>query len=306
MRVINTEIKLSSKDEIGTLAKSFNNMISKLRETPTSRDKLVQEINNRKAIESEKEKLEVRLHHAQKMEAIGQLTGGIAHDFNNMLAAIMGYTGLAQDDVRQYKNEKIDHYLNEVYKSSSRARDLVEQVQSYTRDTEENLEVHLVVPLIEESLRMLGSTLPSRIVIDFNADNESIEIMTNPVKFHQIIMNLCINAKDAMDGTGHIKIELKYKDLYNHECSSCHDVIPNGTRFIQLSIKDSGDGIEAELLERIFDPFFTTKEFSATKGTGLGLAVVHGIVHAHGGHIIVKSSTGIGTTFKILFPIIHE
>lgn len=298
-----SEIKISSKDELGDLAKSFNNMLTMLRKTTTSRDKLLKEISQRKLAEEDKHKLEVQLHHAQKMEAIGQLTGGIAHDFNNMLASIMGYTDLTREGLAHYHNEQLEGYLNEVYKASERARDLVAQMLAFSRDSEEELEPLILLPLIKESLKMLGSTLPSSIEIELQLDDDSLAIMTNRVQLHQLIMNLCINARDAMQGKGHITISLRRVNNVKTKCCSCYENVRGD--YIQLSLRDDGVGMTTEQLDCIFDPFYTTKELGSAKGTGMGLAMVHGIMHSHGGHIIVETEAEKGTTFTLLFPVIE-
>jgi len=263
----------------------------------------LQDITERKQAEDNQAVLQRQLQHAQKMEAIGQLTGGIAHDFNNMLASIMGYTELARDELVQYKNEEIEDYLNEVYKSSNRARDLVVQMLAFSRGSEEKLELLILASSINESLKMLGSTLPSSIEIELQLDDDNMAIMSNPAQLHQLIMHLCINARDAMQGKGHITIGLQRVNNIMTECRSCHEEVKGD--YIQLFVRDNGPGITTDQLERIFDPFYTSKKLSSDKGTGMGLAVVHGIMHSHGGHIVVETAVGKGTTFSLLFPVIE-
>ena len=249
---------------------------------------------------TESKHLQKQLQQSQKMEAIGQLTGGIAHDFNNMLTSIMGYTELVRERLAQSGDKKIKDHLGEIYKSGKRARDLVTQMLAFSRGGEGELKPYKLSPLIKESLKMLGSTLPSSIEIDLQLDSDDLTIMTNPVQLHQLIMNLCINARDAMDGKGHITIGLQCMNNLVTECHSCHEKI-NGD-YIQLFVRDTGSGIKPEQLAHIFEPFYTTKDVG--KGTGMGLSMVHGIVHDHGGHIVVETESGKGTSFILLFPAI--
>jgi len=248
---------------------------------------------------SERKQLQRQLQQSQKMEAIGQLTGGIAHDFNNMLASIMGYTELAREGLAQYKNGKIEGYLSEVYKSGQRARDLVAQMLAFSRGGEGDLKPLALSPLIRESLKMIGATLPSSIEIDLRLDDEDLTVMTNPVQLHQLVMNLCINSRDAMQGKGHITIGLRRANDVATECRSCHERVRGD--YIELFVGDTGGGIRPEQLDRIFDPFYTTKDVG--KGTGMGLSMVHGIMHDHGGHIVVETEPGKNTTFALLFPV---
>ncbi|MCK5091362.1 MAG: PAS domain S-box protein [Gammaproteobacteria bacterium] len=249
---------------------------------------------------TERQQLQKQLQQAQKMEAIGQLTGGIAHDFNNMLSGVLGFTELAREELAQYDNEKIEGYLSQVYNSGSRARDLVAQMLAFSRGGEGKLEPFMLSPLIKESLKMLGSTLPSSIEVDLQLEGDDLIVMTNPVQLHQLVMNLCINARDAMDGKGHITIGLQRVNSIVTECCSCHERVRGD--YIELFFRDTGPGIQPEQMDRLFDPFYTTKDVG--KGTGMGLSMVHGIMHDHGGHVLVESGPGKGTTFALLFPVI--
>lgn len=262
----------------------------------------LQDITEQKKAEDNQAALQRQIQHSHKMEAIGQLTGGIAHDFNNMLASIMGYTELARDGLVQYENKKLEGYLDEVYVSSERARDLVAQMLAFSSGSAEKLEPFILSPLIKESLQMLGSTLPLSIEVELQLDDD-LSITTNPVQLHQLIINLCINAMDAMEGKGQITIGSKRVNNIKTECSSCHEEVRGD--YIQVFIRDNGAGITTDQLERIFDPFYTTKELSSTKGTGMGLAMVHSIIHGHDGHIVVETDAEKGTTITLLFPVIE-
>ena len=256
--------------------------------------------------EAQKIALQKKLQQAQKMEAIGQLTGGVAHDFNNILASIMGYTELLKDKAVVIGDSKMQHYLERIYISSERARDLVAKMLTYSRgrDGVGEFEPLALTPLIEESLKMLGSDLQPGIEVDLQLGGDDLAIMTHPVQLQQLIANLCLNAQDAMQGKGRITIRLGRVNSVVAECCSCHEKLVGD--YIQLSVRDTGSGIRPEQLQRIFDPFYTTKPLSTVKGTGMGLAMVHGIMHDHGGHIIVEAEAGKGTTFLLLFPVIDR
>lgn len=257
-------------------------------------------------IEAEEQKIELQrqLQQAQKMEAIGQLTGGVAHDFNNILASIMGYTELLKDKLAVVGDEKTQRYLEQIYASSERARDLVVKMLTYSRGRGGvgEFEALTLTPLIEESLRMLSSDLPSTIEIDLQLEAEDLAVMTQPVQLQQLVMSLWLNARDAMQGNGRITIGLQRVNSVVVDCSSCHEKFAGD--YIQFFVRDTGPGIKPEQLGRIFDPFYTTKQLGTDKGTGMGLAMVHGIMHDHDGHIVVETELEKGTTFNLLFPVI--
>lgn len=238
------------------------------------------------------------------MEAIGQLTGGIAHDFNNVLASIMGYTGLAKRRIIQYNDETIEGYLAQITRAGERARDLVQQLLAFSRGDVGGLQVLQPEPLAKEAIKMLGSLIPSSISLNLKIRNNNLKhyIEVDPVQFNQSVMNLVINAKDAIvDGTGEINVSLEYLPNVKGICDSCHNVFSG--KYIQLSVSDTGIGINNEIMGRIFDPFFTTKEVG--KGSGMGLSMLHGIVHGGGGHIVVKSNnphSTKGTTIQVYYP----
>ncbi len=251
----------------------------------------------------EREHLQNQLLQARKMEAVGQLSGGIAHDFNNMLSSILGYAGLALDRPNGLPDSKLDEYLDEVIRAGERARDLVGQMLSFSRIRKGEAGCSELKPIINETIKMLRFTLPASIALDIVLDDEPLTVNIDPVQLQQIIMNLSINARDGMCNKGRLSIAVRRisptEDSFRLECQSCRKTVLPGD-YIELSVKDSGGGIDQELLERIFDPFFTTKDIG--KGTGMGLAVVHGIVHEVGGHILVESVQDEGTTFKLLLP----
>jgi PAS domain S-box-containing protein len=257
------------------------------------------DITDRKRGEEQLEQLRSRALQAQKMEAIGQLTGGIAHDFNNILASILGYAGLALTRYAPDKNGKLAEYLREIYQGGERARDLVAQMLAFSRGASGELMPCDLRPLVKEAGKLLAATLPSSIDLRLHMDEDVPPIATDAVQLHQIVLNLCINSRDAIDDQGRIEIALHQLRDVDLVCASCHGEISGD--FVALAVTDTGCGIEPGLLPRVFDPFFSTKDIG--KGSGMGLAVVHGFVHDCGGHIGLESTPGQGTSFRLLFPV---
>ena len=246
---------------------------------------------------SQSRRIEMQLRQAQKMEAMGTLAGGIAHDFNNILSAIIGYTELAQDYVTE--GSKVQRNLDEVLKAGLRARDLVRQILTFSRQVEgerKPVQVHLIV---KEALKLLRSSIPSTIKIREDIDTKSGMVIADPTQIHQVIMNLCTNAYQAMDDHGGLMHVVLEKVMVDSDFIKIHPQLQEGP-YIRLSVNDTGEGIDSQTLERIFDPFFTTK--SQGKGTGLGLATVHGIVTNLQGIIHVDSTVGQGSTFSVYLP----
>jgi len=240
--------------------------------------------------------------HAQKMESIGQLTGGIAHDFNNVLGSILGFTQLMQNmmENKDCDEVRMKKYLNNIEVSGTRAKELISHMMAFSRNeidiaNKAEYKVYKLQHLVSDSLELLSSALPSSIVISTNILSQR-HILTNNIKLHQLMMNLCINARDAMNGVGYLEIGIR-DYVGTPICSSCHKIIEGN--YTELYVADDGGGISSEKLNNIFDPFFTTKEVG--KGTGMGLSIVHGIMHDHKGHVVVKSGDD-GTTFSLLFP----
>ena len=247
-----------------------------------------------------KRELELQLQQAQKMEAIGTLAGGIAHDFNNILSAIIGYTELSLDDIE--KKPSLYQNLQEIFRASGRAKDLVKQILTFSRQAKQEIKPVQVKLIIKEAIKFLRASLPSTIEIRQKVESESL-VMADPTQIHQLLMNLCTNAGHAMREEGGI-LEIKLSDVtLENELTTEHSELKPGS-YLELIISDTGYGMSENLLERIFDPFFTTKEKS--EGTGMGLSVVHGIVGSYGGKIIVNSQLGKGSTFKIYLPSVKR
>jgi len=248
------------------------------------------DITERKRMEKEKKKLEARLRQAQKMEAIGTLAGGIAHDFNNILFPILGYSEMLMNDAPDNSDLKRD--LSMIFNGTKRARDLVKQILAFSRQREYDLKpikVHLVV---KEALKLIRSSIPATIDIMQNIIDCEL-VMADYTQIHQVAMNLLTNAYHAMEKKGgKLKVTLKEVDLRADDLKG----MPPGT-YVRLTISDTGIGMDQSTIDRIFDPYFTTKKEG--KGTGLGLAVVHGIIKSHGGHISVYSELGKGSEFHV-------
>ncbi|MEN6437866.1 MAG: PAS domain S-box protein [Syntrophobacter sp.] len=260
-----------------------------------------QNITERKRAEEARAKLEAQLRQSQKMEALGTLAGGIAHDFNNILSIIMGYTEIALLDVGEAG--KTSTTLSQILNAAGRAGDLVKQILAFSRFSEQKLRPLQVVPIVKESLKMMRASLPSTIEIRYTINAQSDDgILGNPTQLHQILMNLCTNAGHAMrEKGGVLEIALSEEEIRVGDAEHFHELKPGS--YLKLSVADSGVGINPVILGKIFDPYFTTKRLG--EGTGLGLAVVHGIVKELGGAIKVHSEEGKGTVFYVYFPKLH-
>jgi|GEM_PF-698053 len=257
---------------------------------------IIEDITERKMAEEEKAKLEAQLQQSQKMEAIGTLAGGIAHDFNNILGAIIGYTEMA---VEEGSNEIQKQYLQETLVGAERARNLVKQILTFSRQDEHEKKPLDIKLLLKEAIKFLRSSIPTTVEINQNLTEESCNIIADPTQMHQVIMNLCTNASHAMKETGGtLKIALANVELAKDEIPN-HPDLQTG-HYVKLTISDTGHGIDPALIQRIFDPFFTTK--SVDEGTGLGLSVVYGIVKSHGGIINVYSEPDKGAAFHVYLP----
>jgi signal transduction histidine kinase/CheY-like chemotaxis protein len=246
---------------------------------------------------SSRKQLEARLRQAQKMEAIGTLAGGIAHDFNNILGVMMGYTEMSLDQVED--GDAQHRRLSEVLAAGRRARDLIRQILTFSRQEEPSrLPLPLLAP-IKETVRLLRATLPANVDIRLDLSDTG-PVLANLSQLQQVIMNLCGNAAHAMKEQGGVlRLALDAVELDGDEAAARSLPAPGG--YARLRVRDTGHGIPADILENIFDPFFTTKK--PDEGTGMGLALVHGIVTAHGGCVSVQSTVGMGTEFEVLLPL---
>ena len=246
-------------------------------------------------------KYERQLQQVLKIQAIGTLAGGIAHDFNNILFPIVGYTELTMDEVSEdsvaYNN------LKEILKAANRAKDLVQQILTFSRQSGQERKPVNVQPVITEALKLLRASIPASIEIIHEIDDDCRPVMGDATQIHQVIMNLCTNAYHAMqDKGGTLKVKLSEVNVGYEETVEKIGMQPG--RHLQLLVIDEGCGMDAAVMDRIFEPYYTTKEQG--KGTGLGLSVIHGIVKNHRGDITVTSSPGKGTTFKVYLPVIED
>jgi PAS domain S-box-containing protein len=257
-------------------------------------------IESKKA-EEERKKMDVQLQQAQKMEAIGILAGGIAHDFNNILGAIIGYAEMIRDD---FPVGSVGvHDINQVLKAGNRAKDLVKQILAFSRQIDANKIPMQLATIVNEAVKLLRASLPSTISITQDIDPAAGVILADPGQIHQIVMNFCTNAFHAMEiQGGNLTISLRKKVLTKEDLHNSPHMQPGN--FIQLSFRDTGTGIAPEIRNKIFDPYFTTKERG--KGTGMGLAIAHGIVQSYGGSIVCESWPQEGTLFNIILPTVED
>lgn len=306
----------ASEYELNQLGLSFNSMLDtlddqqnqmlgyqaeltrKVTELAETNEKLQVEITERMVADKEKTNLEEQLRQSQKMEAIGTLAGGIAHDFNNILAAIIGYAQLTRrkfaDDTKEKRN------LGEVLKAAERGKQLVQQILMFSRKSEGGKEQVQISTVVEEALKLLRQTIPATTPIHATITPQAGIILADATQIHQIVMNLCTNAYHAVrDVNGAIDIRLDAIELDQQRALQFSDLPPGA--YARLVIKDTGTGMPAAIKSRIFEPFFTTKRQG--EGTGMGLAVVYGIIHNLGGAIEVKSEVGEGTIMHVLLPM---
>ena len=272
-------VKIKTGDEIEELASSFNEMVKKLDERKV-----------------ENEKLQKQLYLSQKMEAIGTLTGGIAHDFNNMLNVILGYTQLVIDETE--KNSTQRRYIQQIEKAGHSAAELVQQLLAFSRQQVIDPKIININDVVQNLVKMLHRIIGENIALKLSLSDDISSVMADPGQMIQVIMNLCVNARDAMPEGGELTIETS-NTIIDEEYPRVHPWAHPGF-YALLSVTDTGGGMDSETQARIFEPFFTTKELG--KGTGLGLAIVYGIIKQHNGLINIYSQEGHGTTFKIYLP----
>jgi signal transduction histidine kinase/ActR/RegA family two-component response regulator len=258
------------------------------------------DITEFKKMEEERVQYEENLRQSHKMESIGTLAGGFAHEFNNILGIILINTEVAMDDVPELNQAKYN--LEEIRTASLRAKDVVRQLLSFARKTKLEKKPINIIPTVQESLKLLRSSIPTSIEIRQDIQAKDDTIMADPTQIHQIVMNLCTNASHAMETRGTIEVKIENIVLDEDSAALYTDMTPDN--YVQVTVSDTGQGIAPEAIDLIFDPYFTTKEVG--KGTGMGLSVVHGIVKSHGGAILVESELGKGTTFSVLFPVIEK
>jgi PAS domain S-box-containing protein len=261
----------------------------------------VMDVTERRKVEHALRESEKQLRQAQKMEAMGTLAGGIAHDFNNILTPILGYTEMALHMLPEA--DPMREFMREISKGSYRAKELVEQILTFSRRAEPEPKPIHVTPIVKEALNLLRASAPKSITINRIIKTESDIVMGDPTQIHQVIMNLCTNAIYAMRDKGEGTLEVRMTDFVINPYARSEFPDLAAGRYLRLSVKDTGSGIDKATLERIFEPFFTTKPRG--EGTGMGLAVVHGIATSLKGTITVETELGAGTTFHVVLPTVE-
>ncbi len=259
---------------------------------------LQEDLEERERGHRERERLEQQLHRAQKMEALGTLAGGIAHDFNNILAGIIGY---AEFGLREGSNpEACAQHFREILRGSLRARDLVNQILTFSRHRDHPRVALQIGETVDEALKLLQPTVPAQVELSFEKEPNLPAVLADATQIHQVVANLVTNAWHAIGNQpGRIEVRLGIFEVDGDFAHQNPGLSPG--RHVRLTIRDTGHGMPSEVAERIFEPFFTTKENG--KGTGLGLSVVHGIMQACDGLVTVESAPGGGSTFQLYFPV---
>jgi len=259
---------------------------------------LKEDITERKKLEQEKKNLERQLHQNQRLETIGTLAGGIAHDFNNILTPILGYAEMIKMAVRNDHN--LSTKAEQIINASLRARELVQQILTFSRQIDHQTKPVYLQTIINEAAHLIRASIPSTIKLHKNIDKSCPPVLADPAQMHQVLMNLCTNAYQAMEKTGgELRIELKQIKI-DQVSLKMHPNLRHGD-YVCLVVADTGEGMDKWVMDRIFEPFFTTK--GVGKGTGLGLSVVHGIIKNYKGDISVYSEKNKGTVFKVYLPV---
>lgn len=254
------------------------------------------EVSDRLHVEETKKKLEMALLQGHKLQAIGTLASGIAHDFNNVLYAIKGYTGLAQQDVPP--ESKTHTNLGKVLEAAERGQELIVSILAFSRRQHHEFNTVSLNEVMEAALSLLRPTIPSSIIIDFQAKAQCT-VSANQTQLHQVLVNIINNAVDAMNREGTITLRLSHIHENDPLLKTLPDIIST-QKYCKIEISDKGQGMDQSTLDRVFEPFFTTKEVG--KGTGLGLSIAHSIMKEHNGDITVTSQIGHGTTFTLILP----
>jgi len=256
----------------------------------------IQDITERKKTGEELRRIEARLRQSEKMEAVGQLAGGIAHDFNNVLGGIIGFTDLSLDFAE--KDSVLENNLQKVLKAADRAKHLVQQILTFSRQGNPQKSVTSLKPIVQEAVEMLRASIPSSVIIDSGLRDDVRPVLADAMRIHEAVLNLATNAVHAMNRKGTLSIRLYGERVEKKQFGRSGEIVPGDYTVIEVA--DTGCGMDADTLARAFDPFFTTK--AVGEGTGMGLSVVLGIVQSHGGDMLVDSEPGKGTTLRMFLP----
>ncbi len=261
-------------------------------------DGMLIDVTDRVASEQSRRVLESQLQLSQKMEALGTLASGISHDFNNVLGAIVGNVALAKHAGASGNAHGLQASLEQIQKSASRARNLVRQILAFSRQQPVQRATLPVLPLLEETVQMLRAAIPPQVDLQVRRTSPGLHVSADATQMQQVLMNLCMNAWQAMsEAAGNISLEAKLVEV-SGEMAAMNQIVPGP--YVEMAVTDTGMGMSPEIQRRVFEPFFTTKPVGV--GTGLGLPVVHGIVRAHDGAILLESAVGVGSTFRVLLP----
>jgi signal transduction histidine kinase len=300
------KVAVASGDEVQVLGEAFNHMVSELElsynKLETKNRELLTEVEQRKRAQDERSELQNHLAQAQKMEAFGQLAGGVAHDFNNILAIIVGNTDLAgfvMDD--EHLSDELKRLNSEVRAAAERGANLTRQLLTFARRESDNPRVIDFDQTLHAFFKLIRRVLEESVELVIVPGAPSCQVRIDPGRLEQVVMNLCVNARDAMPRGGKITLRTGQETLTESRSLTTAQLEPG--RYVWIRAQDTGSGIAPDVAERIFEPFFTTKE--AGRGTGLGLAMVHSIVHGAGGAIQLESKLGGGSTFTIFLPAVH-
>ena len=250
---------------------------------------------------TEPKRLEEQLRQSQKMEALGTLAGGIAHDFNNILGVILGYAEIIQNSAEA--GSGLERRVAEIARAGRRARDLVNQILNFSRQGPQERHPMTLAPLVKEALKLLRSSVPANVEIISRIETDRDSVLADPTQMHQILLNLCGNAAQAMRESGGT-LTVTLADVRDGDAFAPPRELGRPERFVRLSVLDTGPGIDPDVVERIFDPFFTTKRQG--EGTGMGLAMVHGIVKRHDGHVVLDNRPGQGAAFHVFLPLTSD
>ena len=259
------------------------------------------DIDQRKETDDMRKKLEAQLRQAKKLETIGTIAGGISHDFKNILTPILGFTDLVMQSLPE--DHEVQEDLKKILLSARRANELVNQILTFSRQTEAEKQVIQLSQIVEESIPLIKATIPSTIQLDFNLDDTDKYILADATQMQQVIINLCTNAHHAMEDTGGT-LSMKLDTLRIDTYTTINNAALEKGSYVRLQVKDNGKGIPPKDLDHIFDPFFTSKELG--KGTGLGLSVVHGVIMRHRGIITIDSTIDVGTSVTLFIPVHDE